>query len=150
MELGHFNLTGTVWSQINRRVFNDKIVRAIVNNNRRVGDVDAFRKNIRQLDFLFRIRWTRTQRCPGRIDNNPGRPHLHIPESIGKSMPQKGVEPVVDPGEIDIDRFHVARSGRGGVEVPNGEVGENASFESELDLQVLLCRVMEGDLAPYI
>src|SRR5690242_19836880 len=134
LELANFDLARSVRIQINRRMFGDKVVRPIANNDRRIGNVNALRENIGDLDFLFRIRRARTQRSFVGVHHDFGRAYLDIPEGIGDSVAQEGEESVVDSGIIEVYRFHIARSGRHSVQVPNSQVGEYAAFEAEIDL----------------
>ncbi len=120
--------------QINIDMFGDKILRAIANNDRCVGYVNSLGENIRQFDFLLWVRRTRTQRHLAWIQYDARGAHLYVLERTRNPMPQKSEEPVINPGEIDIDRFHVARSGRDGVQVPDSQIGKNAALRGETRL----------------
>ena len=65
-------------------------------------------------------------------------------------MSQEREEPVFDAGEIDIDRFDVARPGRRGVEVFHAKICKDAAFKLQLDLQVLFRRIVKSDLSTRI
>ena len=89
--------------QIDRDVFGDKIVRTIADNDRGVGNVNAFRKNVGQFDFLFRIRRAGAQRRLLRIHDNARGMNIGVLDRARESMPKQGEQPVIDSGKIDID-----------------------------------------------
>ncbi len=134
LQLLNFNFAGMMRIQIGRDVFGDKIVRTIADNNRCVGNVKALRENIGQVDFLFRIRRAGPQRRPLRIHHDPHGMHIRILDCGGNPMSQQREQPVVDSGKIDIDRFHIARSGGHGLQISNDEVCENAALEPKFEL----------------
>jgi len=145
LQLFHLDLARPTRIQIDGNMFGDEIVRKIADNNCRVGNVEPFRKNIRQLDFLFRIRRARSQRRFCRIQNDPRLMHVRIVDRTGNSMAEQRKKSVVDSGKIDIDRFDVARAGRNGVQIPNDDVGEDAAFEPELEFEIFPGRVVKRD-----
>ena len=60
-------------------------------------------------------------------------------------MSEQREQPVVDSGKIDIDRFHIARSGGNGMQIFNDDVGKDAAFEPKFEFQVFLRRIMQSD-----
>jgi hypothetical protein len=136
--------------QIKIDMFGDKIVGPISDDDGGVGKVNSFRKDIRQLNFIFRIWRTRTQRRLGWIHHDARRTNIDILNRIRNSAPQQGKQSVIDPRKIDINRFDIAWSSRRRMQIPDREIGEDAALESKFNFQILLRRGMKGNLADEI
>ena len=103
LQLLDLNFAGTTRIQIGSDMFGDKIVRTIADNYRCVSNMEALRENIGEVDFLFRIGWTRPQRLCRRIHYNARGMNIGILDRARESVPQQREQPVIDSGKIDID-----------------------------------------------
>ena len=148
LQLADLNLAGAIRIKIDGDMFGDEIVRTIADNDRRISNVQSFRKNIGQFDFLFRIWRTRTERRFRRIHHNAHRMSFHILDRARNSATQKREQSVIDSGKIDIDRFDITRPGWNGMKIFDHEVGEDTAFELEVDFQIFLRRIVKRDAMP--
>ena len=129
-------------------MFGHKIVRTIADNDRCVANVEALRENIGQIDFLFRIRRSRSQRLFLRVHHDPRRMNVGILDCGRNPVPEQREQSVVDPGKIEIDRLNIARSSGSRVQVPDDEVRENATLDPKFKFQIFLRRIMQSDAMP--
>jgi hypothetical protein len=65
--------------------------------------VEPLRKNIGQLDFLFRIRRTRLQPFLSRVEHDPRSAHIGVSDPGQDPVAQQTEEPVIKSRDIDID-----------------------------------------------
>src|SRR2546428_2768508 len=103
LQLLDCDFAGMMRVQIDRDVFGDKIVRTIADNDRGGGNVKALRKNITQVDLLFRIRRAGSQRRLLRIHDNARGMNIGVRDRARESVPQQREQAVIDSGKIDID-----------------------------------------------
>ena len=103
LQLLDADLAGVARIQFKSHMVGDKIVRTIANNDGCVGNVQAFRKNIGQLDFLFWIRRAGSQRRFRRIHHNASGMHIRALDCGRNPVSQQREQPVVDSAKVDID-----------------------------------------------
>src|SRR5512133_3037138 len=113
-------------------MFNDEIVWAPSNDERRICQSNPLGKRVRQCWFFLRARFRRRRSC--RIEHYLCAVQLNILQKMRNPMADESEQAVVDIQRIHIDGLDRRWPGRHRVKISNRQIAEWIAFETEIHL----------------